>query len=106
MKSSLHDSFHPVNGSTDPHSDHSNNGPSAGSGSWKSLHSWRREKLYELLGRKSSQIFDEYPQEIQTGLSLHKTSSDHYTLQLTKTNLQNIHDKILFNTTITRQHSL
>lgn len=40
--------------------------------------------MYELHGRMSSQIFDEYPQEIQMGFSLHKISSDHYTLHLTK----------------------
>lgn len=84
MRSGLHDSFHPVNGSIDPHSDHLKNGPSVGSGSWKTLHSWHREQMYELHGRMSSQIFDEYPREIQMGFSLHKISSDHYTLHLTK----------------------
>jgi len=106
MRSGLHDSFHPVNGSIDPHSDHLKNGPSVGSGSWKTLHSWHREQMYELHGRMSSQIFDECPREIQMGFSLHKISSDHYTLQLTKKNLQILHGKNLFDTAITQQHNM
>lgn len=63
----LPESFHLWDGSIYQHLGHWSNNPSAGSGSLRTHHSWRRQEMKESHAHMSWQIFYEYLQEMQKG---------------------------------------